>query len=189
MVINQIIGDMCNVYLIKSNKTILVDAGASLENIIHYTNKVDYIFITHAHFDHINYINDYAKHFGNAKFLMSEQAHEKLSNNNLNGANMFGVDLNVCLPKDRVSFIKEDDSILDLENENHFVELYGHTDCSCGLIIEDKLFGGDVIFEDGIGRYDLPTGSLTQTMQTQRKLNSMNNIKTIYAGHGNIFNK
>ena len=117
---------------------------------------------------------------------MSQQAFEKLKDNNLNGANMFGVNLNVNLLKERVVFVKDESCIKDLVYENHIVELQGHTDCSCGLITNDNLFSGDVIFEDGIGRYDLPTGSLSQSIQTQRKIKTLN-INTIYAGHGNIF--
>lgn len=184
MEIKKIEGDMCNVYLIKDNINIVVDAGAKVEEILKITNKVDYIFITHAHFDHIYYLNDYIKSFNNCKVLLSEQAYNKLENNNLNGASIFDADINISVDKERVIFINNGDKINELKSDNHFIKLQGHTDCCLGLVIENHLFLGDVLFFTGIGRYDLPTGSIKDTMETQRKLKLLTGVDFIYSGHG-----
>ena len=184
MEIKKIEGDMCNVYLIKDVINIVVDAGAKVEEILKITNKVDYIFITHAHFDHIYYLNDYIKSFNNCKVLLSEQAYNKLENNNLNAASIFDADINISVDKERVIFINDGDKINELKIDNHFIKLQGHTDCCLGLVIKNHLFLGDVLFFTGIGRYDLPTGSIKDTMGTQRKLKSLTGVDFIYSGHG-----
>jgi len=184
MEINKINGEMCNVYLIKSNINIVVDAGASVEQIQKLTDKVEYVFITHAHFDHIYFLNEYIKTFKDCKILLSEQAYKKLFDNYLNGATLFDINLNIAISKDKVVFIKDGDKIKELSNDNCFYELKGHTDCCLGLRVEKMLFSGDAIFWSGIGRYDLPTGSISQTMKTQEKLKLMNDVDLIYSGHG-----
>lgn len=184
MQIQKINGDMCNVYLIKSNINILVDAGASLDEILQFVDKIDYIFITHAHFDHIYYLNDYCNQFKNCKILISENGVNKLTDNHLNCALKHDIPLNVRIDKDRLIYKKENEKIDNLENHNTIIELKGHTDCCLGLIIENNLFCGDAIFFDGIGRYDLPTSDFSETKKTIRKIRNLENIDFIYSGHG-----
>lgn len=173
---------MCNTFLIECSKTIIVDAGAFIEDILAYTNKVDYIFLTHGHFDHIYYLNDYLKTFPNCKVVLGENAIAKLKDGNLNGASIFGRMLEINIDENRLLIKKEGDS-LDLQEQNQIFELYGHTNCSLGLKIEDKLFLGDVIFKNGIGRYDLPTGDFEQTQKTLQRLKKMQDVKLVYCGH------
>ena len=189
MEIKTIDGKLCNVYVVKANKTIVVDAGAEISDILAVTDKVDYVFITHAHFDHIEFLTDYASQFKNAKFLMSKRAYEKLNDLHLNGADNFWFKPNQHnLDLKRVQFISEGDSIEDLEIKNEFVNLKGHTDCGMGLIIGDCLFSGDAVFENGYGRYDLPTGNFEETCNSLQKIKNLD-VKMIYSGHGNPFDK
>lgn len=189
MQIKTIYGEMCNVYLIKSNKIIVVDAGASVEELKSQTSKVDYIFITHAHFDHIEYLLDYLVAYPNAKLLLTKRAYEKLDDGELNGASIFFKNKTYVKPSsDRVQFVDEGSKICDLDEENTFLILKGHTDCSAGLIINDCLFCGDAVFKDGFGRYDLPTGSFEETTRTLEKIKNLN-VRKIYSGHGQPFDK
>lgn len=187
MEIKTIYGEFCNVYVIESNVNIIIDAGVSasmLPNI-----NVDYVFLTHAHYDHLAYLNDYAEKFPNATFLMAEQTYNKLDDCQQNVANLFGVNKLKKLPINRVKFVKEGDKIEALNEPNNFVELKGHTNCSMGLIVIDNIFCGDAVFENGYGRYDLPTGDFEQTQQTLEKINKLNNIRHFYSGHGTPFDK
>jgi glyoxylase-like metal-dependent hydrolase (beta-lactamase superfamily II) len=51
-----------NSYLIKSKFSYLVDAN-DRESIVKNTKKLDYIFITHAHYDHISDLYDIVSYF------------------------------------------------------------------------------------------------------------------------------
>ena len=87
--------------------------------------------------------------------------------------------------KEVINELKQDElKINELKSDNHFIKLQGHTDCCLGLVIENHLFLGDVLFFTGIGRYDLPTGSIKDTMETQRKLKLLTGVDFIYSGHG-----
>lgn len=189
MKITTIRGDMCNVHIIISNIVVIVDAGASISEISKVVNKdsVKVIFLTHSHYDHFAYINEYLKEFQNAKVYMSQQAYDKLDNIESTVANIFGVRELKKIDKSRVKEIKENESIANLEDKNYFVRLQGHTDCSMGLVVEDNLFCGDAIFENGFGRYDLPTGSFEETTHTLNKIRNLHNIRMCYAGHGKNF--
>ena len=183
MKVTLIEGQMCNVFLIECSKTIVVDAGANVEEILKLTKKVDFIFLTHCHFDHIYYLNDYISAFKGCKIVLGENGVEKLKDNQLNGSAIFEIPLNVDVDESLLLTKKEGDC-LEIEEENVFLELFGHTNCSLGLKIQNYLFSGDVIFNDGIGRYDLPTGSFEQTIQTQKRLRELQDIDFVCCGHG-----
>jgi glyoxylase-like metal-dependent hydrolase (beta-lactamase superfamily II) len=49
----------------------------------------------------------------------------------------------------------------------------------------DKLlFSGDVLFKDGIGRTDLPTGSVSQMQDSLRELFRLSDDYQVFPGHG-----
>ena len=189
MKITTIRGDMCNVHIIISNIVVIVDAGASLNKILEETGneKIDAIFLTHAHYDHFAYLNDYIEKFKDVKVYMTRQAFEKLDNPILTVAKLFGVNNLNKINQSCVNFVEDGTTIDELENKNCFISLKGHTDCSCGLIIEDNLFCGDALFEDGFGRYGLATSEFNETSKTLQKLKNLKGINNCYAGHGNSF--
>ncbi len=64
----------------------------------------------------------------------------------------------------------------------------GHTKDSVCLLGDGFLIGGDVLFEDGRGRTDLPGGSIEEMRDTIEMLKEKLPPKTIiYPGHGNSF--
>ncbi len=62
----------------------------------------------------------------------------------------------------------------------------GHTAGSMVIRSEsDKLlFSGDVLFKDGIGRTDLPTGSASQMQESLRELFLLSDDYQVFPGHG-----
>lgn len=184
--VKMVRGDYCNTYVVEvCGKTIVVDAGAAVEMLGQI--NVDYIFITHAHYDHFCYLNDYLRAFAGARVLLSARACEKIEDVHLSVASeFFGVE-SLSFDKTRFEVVGESTRLCGLDVE--FVELSGHTDCALGMIVGECLFSGDAIFVGGIGRYDLPTGDFEAQMRTLEKIRSMQGIKCIYAGHGDIINK
>ena len=68
----------------------------------------------------------------------------------------------------------------------------GHKEDLVGFLFNDKLFSGDFLFYQGIGRTDLPGGNYEDMLDSiQKILASPKNIQ-IYPGHGqktNIYNE
>ena len=100
-------------------------------------------------------------------------------NDQLNLSNYYG-ELKI---KSKVTAVDKDIDIGDFHFE--FLHLPGHTIGSCFIILKNYhvIFSGDVLFKNGIGRFDFPTSSSTDTR------NSIKEIKDdyeIYPGHGEL---
>ena len=63
---------------------------------------------------------------------------------------------------------------------------FGHTSDSITFYFKDdkKMFGGDFIFKNSIGRTDLPTGNMKDMLKSIEKLKKYNDNIIIYPGHG-----
>lgn len=62
----------------------------------------------------------------------------------------------------------------------------GHTPGSVCLVFEDEkvIFSGDVLFNQGIGRTDLPGGSMEDMEASLEKLFALDDEYAVYPGHG-----
>ena len=90
--------------------------------------------------------------------------------------------------KAKIKTVKENDIFEIEECSLKVVELFGHTNCSIGFLIDSCFFVGDCIFTGGnIGRYDLKTGSGFQTRVTLRKLKTFDLYLKVFAGHNETF--
>ena len=56
-------------------------------------------------------------------------------------------------------------------------------DCNYSLHDDDILFCGDVVFKDGIGRYDFPDSNY-EDLQKSIELVKSQPVRKIYPGHG-----
>jgi len=176
-----------NCYIIKSGKIALIDAGVDINNTINI--GIDFLIITHCHYDHVAKIHEIIKRFHpiimahriDAKFL--ENADEDYILSDLFSADYSKINVDVKL---------NDGDVIDLDNiKLEVIHTPGHTDGSICLYERESgsLFTGDTVFADGIGRTDLPGGNpekMKKSLQRLYKLYINHNIKTIYPGHGNI---
>lgn len=60
----------------------------------------------------------------------------------------------------------------------------GHKDDLVGFLFDNKLFSGDFIFKDTIGRTDLPGGNFKEMQESIKKILEFNDDLQIYPGHG-----
>ena len=84
--------------------------------------------------------------------------------------------------------------LVDDEDEIDFKDGYvlkviqtsGHTRGSVCYLVnkENALFSGDTLFKDGIGRTDLPTGSIKEMRKSLEKLSKLDPNLVVYLGHG-----
>ena len=160
-----------NCYLIENNNhSILIDPGDKAELLINYLTQnnlqLTAILLTHGHFDHIGAIDEF-------KMIYNDQ---------LNLSNYYG-ELKI---KSKVTAVDKDIDIGDFHFE--FLHLPGHTIGSCFIILKNYhvIFSGDVLFKNGIGRFDFPTSSSTDTRNSIKKIKEIKDDYEIYPGHGEL---
>jgi hydroxyacylglutathione hydrolase len=84
--------------------------------------------------------------------------------------------------------LKEGDIIEIGEDHLQVMSASGHTKDSICLIGEGFLIGGDVLFENGYGRTDLPGGSKEEIEETLERLKrDIPDNYIVYPGHGRSF--
>jgi glyoxylase-like metal-dependent hydrolase (beta-lactamase superfamily II) len=163
-----------NSYLIVDKKVILIDPGTPgtfeflKKDILKYTYKIDYIINTHCHFDHAGSDYLFQDEF-NAPVLIHELELPHLAeDSNVTVSKLFGMDL---VPPKGIEIIHTP----------------GHTAGGISIIYKDSLITGDTLFSYGVGRSDLPTGSLIELRESINLLEKIaykKGILKIYPGHG-----
>ena len=166
--------------LTKENHALIVDCGAKLEDIkkIVGNNIVDGILLTHGHFDHSRFCIDYAQYFS-CKIYADKHITQTML--------------------DKEAIYSEDGEIIDdysnfvfIDGDKHFkignfeVDTYycpGHSICSMCYMIENQLFGGDVLFDKSIGRTDLKFSNKKQMIDSLNKLDELD-FSQLHSGHG-----
>lgn len=178
-----------NMYVVLCNNTyFIVDPCVEyreIESLVE-NKKCAGIFLTHAHYDHFNASQNYIDK--NYTFYMHQNAKEKLLSKDGTCAEFFSAAVMPNFENAKIKTVKEND-IFEIDDCTlKVVELFGHTNCSIGFLIDNCFFVGDCIFADGnIGRYDLKTGSGFQTRVTLKKLKTLDLYLDIFPGHGNNF--
>ena len=139
---------------------------------------VDYVLLTHGHFDHVCGCAVLQKAGAKVGCLAAEKQ-IALSNANMGAA--FGVHV----PPFMVDFTFEDGEVLELCGlKFEVIATPGHTAGSCCYLAENALFTGDTLFAEEVGRTDLPTGSGAELKRSLKKLAALEGDYHIYAGHG-----
>lgn len=168
-------------------KAMVIDPAGNVDKIITILDnlgaKLEYIYLTHCHADHINGVNDLKKERG-GKVLIHRKGRENLENRVPVLAEYIG------LPQ---IYVKED-SIVDDEDILHVgdIELRviytpGHTNDGTSLYCkkEEMLFSGDTLFKGAWGRVDLPTSDFDSIMNSIiNKLLILPENTIVYPGHG-----
>lgn len=178
-----------NTYVVEGKEVcVVIDAGASVQDIKKVTQKPVYaILITHAHFDHIWYVEDYVREWGSLVYL-SQNAVEKLDNPLTNLSHTFcEKELAVKVAEEQLVIIGNDKmNVGDIAIES--VPTPGHSNCSLSFIIGESCFCGDLLFADGIGRTDFEDGNIVKLYKSM-KLLLATNVREFYPGHGVMFDK
>lgn len=137
--------------------------------------KVQYILLTHGHFDHV----------GGVKALQSAT-----------GAPVYMHKKDQSLPPQLAGDQPSD--FLDLSVESpkpvgaitfEVLETPGHSTGSVCFVArqegaDDVLFTGDTLFQGSIGRTDFPGGSIGEMMESLKKLSELPGDYRVYPGHG-----
>lgn len=179
-------GYASNCYLLLSGgEYAVVDPSVSVEYaesiIKDKIEKVKYIFITHAHFDHILEIKSWSELGG--EVIVGECDGPALSDAVLNCyLGFLGVEDGYC---GAYTPAKEGDTFTLGDCSVRVTETPGHTKGGVSYLVSDAVFVGDTVFENGgYGRCDLPGGDLMTLMHSISKILLMPDTVTLYSGHG-----
>lgn len=180
-------GLQTNCYIIQSHSTALVvDPGDEGERILRYLNDIKasptHIIATHAHFDHVLGVEAIRKNL-KIPFLIHHddlfmlQSMQSLVRQFMN--------LEVPPPPIVDGYLKDGD-ILSLGDETlQIVHTPGHSPGSISISGRDYVLTGDALFNQSIGRTDLPGGNLkTLVRSIVEKLFKLKDETLVYPGHG-----
>jgi hydroxyacylglutathione hydrolase len=182
------LGTNCYI-LYKGDKAIIVDPGAEGEKVKSWLSNNHLqpiaIFLTHAHFDHIGAV-EYLRKFYGIKVYMHEAERTWLGSPKLNGSLLFiGDEIKTGEPDEIVK-----PGPLAIEGfELDIIHTPGHSPGSISFLVvgEKMLVSGDVLFQRGIGRTDLPGGDYKIIQDTIRnKLYHLADETIVYPGHGPV---
>lgn len=172
----------CNAYLIDKDKRILIDPGH--EHLFRHVRQgldeagvalaaVDLIVSTHGHPDHLEGVRMFGKP---TLFAINDEEYTYIRD-------LAGGYLRIPEPD---FFLREGE--LNVGSISfQVIRTPGHTPASICLYwpTAKALFTGDVIFNQGIGRTDLPEGSGPRLKESIRRIKNLD-VEILLSGHGEI---
>lgn len=177
-----------NCYLFEGENHVaaVIDPGAQGEKILALAREngleIQYILLTHGHFDHVCAANEIQKATGAQVVIGEKDAPMLVSPMTKSGLRAPGYNDDPVVP-DRT--VKEGD-LLDIGGIRlHVLETPGHTPGGVAYRTEDGvLFTGDTLFKGSMGRTDLPGGDHAAILKSLHKLAALEGDFLVYPGHG-----
>lgn len=176
-----------NCYLItdaETNKSALVDCTEASPKMLDFIGNADleYILLTHGHFDHIGGVKEIKEKFG-AKVVISSQDEPMLSSGKLSlAAFCGGVQNNTS-----ADILVKDGDVIELGKTSiKVMATPGHTKGGVCYIADDCIFTGDTLFFCSCGRTDFPGGSFDEIKQSLNKLARLKGNYKLYPGHDRV---
>ncbi len=176
-----------NCYILQSNSTALViDPGDEPERILRFIGdiavKPSKIIATHTHFDHVLGVNAIRAKL-NIPFLIHRDDLSMLESMQSRVRQFMG--LSVPPPPRVDQFLAEGESIIVGQDKVKVIHTPGHSPGSISLAGRGYVLTGDALFNQSIGRTDLPGGDLDALVRSiTDRLFSLADDTIVYPGHG-----
>lgn len=167
------VGPMQNfIYLIgdrEKHECVMVDPAWDIKTVLEAAAKdemkVTGALVTHAHFDHVNALDEFLKDVKGKIYCNKDEA-EFLK--------LWASDLKPVGDGDKLS-------VGNIEIT--FLHTPGHTPGSQCFLVQEKLVSGDTLFIQACGRCDLPGGDPEQMYYSLKRLAELNENTVLYPGH------
>lgn len=176
-----------NTYVVIGDSScVVIDAGCPLAKIREITDKpIEAVFITHGHYDHIEYIEEYDK-LG-VPIFCCYLTENFLNDSILNVSELLATPITYKVKN--LHLLKDNDEIPLFDGTVKCIHTPGHTiDSMCYLFFDEFLFSGDTVFSIAVGRTDLKSGSREQLVESLNRIDKLN-YNNLYPGHGRATNK
>lgn len=176
-----------NCYIIQSQtEAVIIDPGAEPERIVRFTKDLGLtpsrIIATHSHFDHVlgvdrvrsSFTIPFQIHRDDLPILESMQARVR---------QFMGFEVP---PPPKVDSYLRDGDVVNFGTEKiRVIHTPGHSPGSISLHGDGYVLTGDALFNQSIGRTDLPGGDLEILLNSIRKrLFTLDDETVVYPGHG-----
>lgn len=192
MIIKQYIAGPieANNYLVadeKSKEAVLIDCSETLEKLLADVKelgvKVKYILLTHGHFDHVMGVNDMKEKLG-AKVLINQKDKSQVEMTKTIFST-FGIHIDKNPEYDE--FIDGNTELKIGDIPIRIFETPGHTEGGLSYLIENKVFTGDTLFKNYVGRTDLPGGNFSKLESSIKNiLYKLDDETEVFPGHNEM---
>ena len=172
-----------NCYIVVSERknAVVIDPGFESEKIVAKAKaagaNVEYVLLTHGHYDHICAGEGVKKAFPGCKSAVMKEDLELCRNPELAFPGVTGgIEPDMLL---------EDGDVIKVDELSFkFMLTPGHTKGSACIICGEKMFSGDTLFSRACGRIDLYGGSAKEMRASLKKLGGLEVDYEIFPGHG-----
>lgn len=175
-----------NCYLAYDEKTLeafIVDPGDDAKRLLRAIGEMglnlQYIILTHGHFDHVLAVPELLRHT-EAQLIAAKNA--RLDDAEACGFRAFRIAQFTPLSADIL--ISEGDTLRAAGETLHFYETPGHTPGGICIQAGNVLFTGDTLFAGSCGRCDLPGGDYRVILKSLQKLAELPGDFRVLPGHG-----
>ena len=175
-----------NCYLIEDSATgarAVIDPGDDCpelyEEIDRRGGALDYILLTHGHFDHILGVAELCRRY-HPTVCACEDELQVLQRGLYNLTSVHHIRL-TAFEVNRL--LHDGDEIVLGESVIRFIHTPGHTAGSGCYMVDDCLFSGDTIFCESVGRTDFPTSDSAAMLRSAARIRDLDGDYRIYPGH------
>lgn len=175
---------MSNMYLAYvSDEVFIIDPSVSPDSLKEDISTVSAILITHGHYDHIKYAEEWHQKYPEAPVYMSSADSDLIGDPRANASFMDGILQPFDFPYENPA-----DTLVFASVSIKVIPTPGHTMGSvCYMFSEDGtdyLFTGDTVFAGSVGRTDMPGGSYELLKRSVAVLSTFPAETRIFPGHG-----
>ncbi|RFA32812.1 hypothetical protein CAI16_16865 [Virgibacillus dokdonensis] len=177
-----------NCYIVyDQEEALIIDPGGDAEKVMqflqdHHVTPIA-ILLTHAHFDHIGAVDELRKAYHVDVYLHELEANW-LEDASKNGSLLFTQQKVETERPDQFLYPRK----MTLGNFSfHVLHTPGHSPGSVTFVFttENFIISGDVLFQQGIGRTDLPGGDFQQLEKSiKESIYTLDDAFIVYPGHG-----
>ena len=180
-----------NAYIVQNEKrdAIVIDPGSEGPALVQWLKEQNLnplaILLTHAHFDHIGAVDDVRDEFKCPVYIHQEEQ-EWLTDGSKNGSERF-LGTNAITAKPAEHIIKHEQTLKVGSFQFEVLETPGHSPGSVSFYSKEHsiVFSGDALFQQSIGRTDLPFGNHKQLLESiHQKLLELPEDTVVACGHG-----
>ncbi len=170
-----------NAYVIVDDATrdaLIIDPGDEGESLVRYLESLKInlkaILLTHGHVDHVGAV-DAVKDAFSVPVYISEIDMKFIEQRKMAFGKMKRADF----------FLKEGDEFIFAGKKVQIIETPGHSRGSLSYYVDGLLFSGDVLFQNSVGRTDLPGGNMEELLYSiTEKLMKLPGETRVFPGHG-----